>query len=83
VYVGGTTSGTLPGTLSAGSTDIFIRKYDPTGTVQGTRQFGTATIDQGASLGLSADALYVGGATDGSLAPNVGGFDGFLAKLAL
>src|SRR5262249_3762163 len=83
VYVGGTTSGTFPGQISAGSTDIFIRKYDPSGNVLGTRQFGTTTIDQGASVGVTTDALYVGGETDGSLAPNEGAFDGFLAKLAL
>jgi len=82
VYIGGTTSGTLPGLISAGSTDIFIRKYDPSGTELDTRQFGTAGIEQDIRFGVTASALYVGGATNGDFAFNYGTFDAFLAQLA-
>jgi hypothetical protein len=41
IYVTGQTDGTLPGQVSAGGIDNFVRKYDPDGTVAWTRQFGT------------------------------------------
>jgi hypothetical protein len=41
VYVGGTTSGTLPGQTSAGGVDAFVRKYDLDGGELWTRQFGS------------------------------------------
>jgi hypothetical protein len=81
IYVGGSTSGTLPGQTSAGSSDIFLQKYDAGGSLVETRQIGTSEIEQGISLALSATALYVGGETNGAFAPNEGMFDGFLAKL--
>jgi len=31
---------------------------------------------------VGGGALYVGGETNGAFAPNMGAFDGFLAKLA-
>ncbi|MGH9038425.1 MAG: hypothetical protein ACRD0O_21930, partial [Acidimicrobiia bacterium] len=40
-YVVGWTFGTLPGQVSAGTVDAFIRKYDPTGGELWTRQFGS------------------------------------------
>ncbi|MBX3188594.1 MAG: SBBP repeat-containing protein [Labilithrix sp.] len=37
--------GTLPDQTGAGSTDAFVRKYDPDGNVEWTRQFGTTGSD--------------------------------------
>jgi hypothetical protein len=81
VYVGGTTNATFPGQISAGSTDIFIRKYDPNGAELETHQFGTAGVEQGIRVSITASALYVGGQTNGVFLFNEGMFDGFLAKL--
>src|SRR3990172_3537956 len=41
VYLGGSTSGTLPGQTSAGGYDPFVRKYDSDGNAVWTRQFGS------------------------------------------
>lgn len=89
VYVSGTTAGTLPGQTSAGGTDVFIRKYDSSGVELGTRQFGTAGIEQDIRSTLDGNkSLYVVGLTNGTFAGqanstvNAGFFDVFLAKLA-
>jgi hypothetical protein len=81
VYVGGTTSGTLPGRISMGSTDLFIRTYDGAGTELRTRQLGTADIDQDISLSLGPSALYVAGATRGAFRPSEGSLDAFVIAL--
>jgi hypothetical protein len=85
LYVGGSTSGTLPGQLSAGSVDAFVRKYDGAGVERGTRQFGTAEVDSGISIAVF-NSLYVGGNTNGTFVgfpnANPGLFDAFVAKLS-
>src|SRR3954468_24014983 len=76
VYVSGITRGNLEGP-SAGGEDGFVAKYDATGNLSWTKQFGT-TADDG-SQAISADGLgnvYVTGRTEGSLGgPNAGGED--------
>ena len=42
VYLAGWTYGALPGQTHAGVRDVFVRKYDGSGTELWTRQFGTA-----------------------------------------
>ena len=82
VYVAGSTSGTLPGQSSAGSTDAFVRKYDSAGTEVWTRQFGSSSFDL--ALGVSADSsgVYVAGQTSGTLPgqTSAGGRDAFVRK---
>jgi hypothetical protein len=81
VYVSGPTTDNLGGP-NAGSHDVFVRKYDSTGTLLWAQQLGTPGTDYG--NGASADGLgnvYLSGATDGSLGgPNTGNFDAFVAK---
>lgn len=81
VYISGNTDGPLVGP-SAGSSDAFVSKYDVSGTLQWTRQFGTSAGDL--SHGVSADGLgniYISGQTGGSLGgPNAGGRDAFVNK---
>jgi hypothetical protein len=63
VYISGVTAGSLSGP-SAGRDDAFLAKYDATGGLQWTRQFGTR-FDEG-SGGISANSLgnvYVAGYT--------------------
>ena len=70
VYIGGATTGILAGT-NAGSADAFISKYDLTGHLLWTRQFGSVDIDIGQAV--SADHLgnvYLAGEIYGSLVPN-------------
>jgi len=81
VYISGFTEGSLGGT-NAGGNDAFLRKYNASGTLQWTRQFGSSENDQG--NGVSADGfggVYITGRTDGSLeGTNAGGADAFLRK---
>src|SRR5690606_14256038 len=81
IYIPGYTQGSLGGP-SAGSYDNFVSKYDATGTLHWTSQFGT--IEQDFSTDVSADGLgnvYISGYTYGSLGgPNAGSFDAFVSK---
>jgi hypothetical protein len=81
VYVTGATSGSLEGT-SAGGVDVFLRKYDGTGSHRWTRQLGTSRYDQ--SNGITADGLgnvYVTGETFGLLGDSSAGQnDAFAVK---
>ncbi|BBO31877.1 SBBP repeat-containing protein [Lacipirellula parvula] len=81
VYITGRTAGNLAGT-NAGNDDVFVRKYDASGTALWTRQFGTSSVDH--SSAIVADGLgniYVSGVTFGSLGgPSAGGMDGFVRK---
>ncbi|OFV99153.1 MAG: hypothetical protein A3H28_01485 [Acidobacteria bacterium RIFCSPLOWO2_02_FULL_61_28] len=85
VYVGGYTTGTLPGQLTnAGLYDSFVRKYDTNGTEQWTRQFGQLPTGDDAVHGVAADStgVYVGGRLLGTLPGQTaaGGYDAFVRK---
>ncbi len=54
VYVSGLTEGVL-GLANAGGEDAFLSKYDSSGSLQWTRQFGTSADD--VSRGVAADQL--------------------------
>jgi hypothetical protein len=81
IYVGGYTTGTM-GAMAYGSIDSFLRKYDATGTVQWTRQFGTSSGDS--LRDVAVDPLgnaYLCGVTFGSMqGVNAGSGDAFLVK---
>ncbi|HKO52281.1 MAG TPA: SBBP repeat-containing protein [Polyangiaceae bacterium] len=88
VLVAGYTSGSLQGT-SAGGEDAFVRKFDVSGNVLWTQQFGSDAGD--AANAIAADLagnIYVAGSSFGSMAgtiagegPNVGGRNCFIRKL--
>jgi hypothetical protein len=82
LYVTGHTSGSLDGTASAGETDVFLRKYDKSGQLLWSRQFGTAAADMATSVATDRQgAVYVAGYTLGALAAeSAGGQDFFLVK---
>lgn len=67
IYVLGTTQGALPGEVSAGGADLYVRKYDRDGVVLWTRQFGTSSSDQGVAVSVDATGVYVAGYTTGTL----------------
>ncbi len=71
-YVTGYTYGGFDGSVNQGSSDIFLVKYDATGTWQWTRQRGTINSDQAYGIttfddGLGTIFVYVVGSTAGSL----------------
>jgi hypothetical protein len=82
-YVCGGTTGNVGGP-NAGGRDYFVRKYDSTGSVLWSRQFGTSTDEE--ALGIALDnvgGVYVSGYTNGSLNGETqnGNGDAFLSKL--
>jgi hypothetical protein len=71
VYVAGHTSGGLDGNTSTGGYDLFVVKYDTSGTKLWTRQLGTAASDYGSSVATDSNGnLYVAGRTEGGLDGN-------------
>jgi hypothetical protein len=73
----------LDGNTSLGSTDIFLVKYNSSGTKQWTKQLGTNSMDSG--NGVTTDSsgnIYVTGSTSGGLDGNTssGSGDIFLVK---
>jgi len=71
VYVTGGTKGGLDGNTSAGNTDLFVVKYNSSGTKQWTKQLGTSGHDR--ARGVATDSsgnVYVTGDTYGGLDGN-------------
>jgi hypothetical protein len=86
VYVAGATTGALPGQNYAGLADAFVRKYDASGSLLWTQQFGTSGFDAlliGEAIAAQGSAVYVGGYTFGTFPgqPAGTGQDFFVAKL--
>lgn len=81
VYLTGPTFGALGGP-NAGANDSFLAKYDTTGNLLWTRQWGSSGEDF--SRGVAADVLgniYITGGTNGALgSSNLGGYDAFVSK---
>ena len=86
VYVAGWTRGALPGQTRLGSSDAFLRKYDPDGNEVWTRQFGTSWGDSawGVAAGPQGE-VYVAGFTRGALPgqTSAGMSDVFIVKFAV
>jgi hypothetical protein len=84
IYVSGITQGNLDGNTNAGGDfDIFLVKYDASGTKQWTRQLGTSASDESAGVAVdTSGSAYVTGNTNGDLDgnSNAGGYDMFLVK---
>ena len=71
IYVTGWTAGGLDGNTNSGNEDIFLVKYNSSGTKQWTQQLGTSAIDHGLGVTVdSSDNIYVTGYTDGGLDGN-------------
>ena len=81
VFVAGDTLGALVGS-SNGSQDTWVRKYDPTGAVEWTRQFGTDALDDLSDVATDTDGnVLLIGTTAGALAgPSAGSTDVWLRK---
>jgi len=71
VYVSGVTYGGLDGNTNAGNSDLFVVKYNSSGTKQWTKQLGTSSYDD--AYGVATDSsgnVYVTGYTEGGLDGN-------------
>jgi hypothetical protein len=81
VYVAGYTGGSL-GAPNAGLTDALIRKYDPDGVEQWTRQLGGTGYDDLYSVTVDgAGHVYAAGYTQNSIGSvNAGGYDILVLK---
>ena len=82
VYASGVTDGALPGQTSGGYRDAFVRKYDSSGTLQWTRQFGTAFADEAFGITIDPTGVYAAGSTGGTLTgqKSAGYRDAFVRK---
>jgi len=72
-YVTGFTYQHLDGNTSAGNADLFVVKYNSSGTKQWTNQLGTSSNDK--ANGVATDSsgnVYVAGGTYGGLDGNTG-----------
>lgn len=83
IYVTGYTDGNLDGQINEGSYDIFLAKYDESGTKQWVKLLGTAGLENAFDIAIdSTNNVYMTGYTAGNLdgENNEGGNDIFLAK---
>ncbi len=78
VYVAGYVEGALPGQVSGGLGDAFVRKYDATGAVVWTRQFGSTDIDQVYGAYADSSGVYLAGSFRDDTSAN--GLDAFVRK---
>ena len=64
--------------------DVFVQKFDATGTEIWTRQFGTAASDRSFAVAVDSTGVYVGGETAGALPGQTSlGFDAFVRQYDL
>jgi len=83
IYVPGYTSGGFDGQTNAGGYDIFLTKYNSTGTKQWSKIWGSDNADSGETVSVDSDRnIYVAGYTSGGFdgQTNAGGIDIFLSK---
>lgn len=83
VYLGGSTGGALGGGFLGGTFDAYVRKYDNSGSLLWTRQFGTSSSDSIEGVAVDGTGVYAGGHTDGTLSgqSSSGANDVFVQKL--
>lgn len=80
-YLAGSTGGSLAAAPD-GRADAYVRKYGASGTLEWTRQFGTAGIDYANGVVSDGQALYTAGHTDGAFPGRTssGNWDVFVRK---
>jgi len=85
IIMSGHTDGTLPGQISAGDDDAFVRKLSPAGTEMWTRQFGSPAAEWGFAVAVDGTGnIIVAGATQGALPgqTRAGDEDAFVRKFS-
>lgn len=80
IYIVGATYGSLGGS-SAGSSDLWVVKYDPSGRLIWKRQRGSAKFDAATGVAAANGAVYVSGRTDRGVPGGAGDqSDGWVVK---
>ncbi len=82
VYLTGRTGGDLAGT-NQGNNDAYVRKYDATGAISWTRQFGTGSADFGLTIAVDRvnNYVYTAGITQGVMdGAHQGNSDAYIRK---
>ncbi|MCB1191128.1 MAG: SBBP repeat-containing protein [Leptospiraceae bacterium] len=84
IYIAGHTNGSLDGNTVTGSVDLFVTKYNSSGTSQWTKLLGV-TSKSTLATGIATDSngnLYIVGYTNGGLDGNTvsGTYDVFVVK---
>jgi hypothetical protein len=83
VYTAGETLGDLYGDNPSAATDIFVNKFDFSGNLIASVQFGAYSYDGEPEILVdSSGNVFVAGFTEGAFSgnTNLGGYDGFVAK---
>jgi len=84
VVVTGSTTGTFPGCVKVGASDLILTRWNGDGTNASTRQWGTTGNDYGRSVKVAAAGdIYLTGGTSGAFEGNTsaGDEDVFLVRL--
>ena len=84
VFVAGFTDGSLAG-ANLGSDDALVRKFDSSGNVVWTQQFGTSARDSISAVSVDANGkVYVAGSTSGTFSgqTSAGDWDAWVAQLS-
>jgi hypothetical protein len=84
VYLAGYTTGAFPTYTNNATYDIFLAKYNASGTRQWVTQWGSTTHDFGHGIAVDGNDIYVTGYTIGSFGAgqtNAGSDDIFLTKI--
>lgn len=83
VYVEGETDRVFPGQTNFGSTDGYVRKYDLSGNLQWTKQFGLTGADWAYGMAIDETGGYVVGSGNGNFPGQtfVGGNGVYLIKI--
>lgn len=84
IYITGYVKGSLDDNIDNGGYDIFLAKFNFTGTKLWTIQAGTNGDDRGLNLTVDSSGIYVTGFTEGNLAKNsfAGKSDIFIMKVS-
>jgi hypothetical protein len=71
IYVVGTTDGNLGGSVTSGTNDVYLQKYDPSGNLVWTRSLGASGSAQGYAVTVDANNnVIVTGQTSVPLTPD-------------
>ena len=63
--------GAIDGNTFIGDIDVYLIKYNSSGTKQWTKQFGTSTTDRGVSIAVnSCGSIFLLGETSGGIDGN-------------
>lgn len=83
LYIVGNQLGNLDDEFNAGSSDVFLAKYNPAGEKQWTRLLGSANSEVGFNVAIdTTDNVLITGQTNGPLGnqETLGGSDAFVSK---